>query len=252
MTYSLHKVHIWVQGLKQQEPPLNLLGLECWGVKWFFCQDMKMSHGKCKLYLLSIIINLSKRLFRDDISGPKPDFLTDVYALINQDNQDASSGQSVIDFQDNESDEGDTDDCLFDGEPDGEDVQIGDLIDLFDSAGLEHILSGTEHNQDLNLIDFDLSLSNIEPLPADTEFLTSIMADLQGLNVVAEGSYDDLEVVDVGDRLLWSGSMSDIEKEFPSISGGHGEWKPSGNLSDDSDDDLQIAIGGSLFTPQKP
>jgi len=145
-----------------------------------------MSHGKCKLYLLSIIINLNKVLFRDDISGPRPDFLTDVYALINQDNQDASSGQSVIDSEDNESDEGDTDDCLF---------EIGNLIDLFDSAGFEHILSETENNQDLNLIDFDSSLSSIEPLPADTEFLTSIMADLQGLNVVAEGGYDDLEVL---------------------------------------------------------
>ena len=58
-------------------------------------------------------------------------------------------------------------------------------------------------------------------------------------------------MVDVGNRLLWSGSMSDIEKEFSSISGGHGEWKLSGNLSDDADDDFQIAIGGSLFTPQK-
>ena len=37
---------------------------------------------------------------------------------------------------------------------------IGDLIDLFDSAGFEHILSETEHNQDLDLIDFDSSLSN--------------------------------------------------------------------------------------------
>jgi len=49
----------------------------------------------------------------------------------------------VIDLEDNESDEGDTDDCLFDGEPDGE---IGDLIDPFDSAGFEHILSETENN----------------------------------------------------------------------------------------------------------
>jgi hypothetical protein len=120
---------------------------------------------------------------------------------------------------------------------------------------------------DFNLIDFDSSLSTIEPPPTDPRVLNLIMEGLKGLEltcmisspynisllillVIAEGGHVSLEEADVGDRMLWTGDILDIENEFPSISSVHWEWEPSVNASDD-DNDLQFAPSGSLFTPHR-